>query len=170
MALLHSVKTCLFHSHKFLSCLRKSESARRSHASDLWSWDLSFGIFTFIPTNFTWVVISKKNNISQSSTYSSRWWTVQGTLDPNPRVVQVREKILLWVPSLLPKLLTERKNAPCKSSELSFIQDLTKDFSMGNSFSVSLRVLHQIGRGEAGTYIWGFSLRNISCQAYILEM
>lgn len=46
----------------------------------------------------------------------------QGTLDPNPRGVQVREKILLWVPSLLPKLLTERKNAPCKSSELSFIQ------------------------------------------------
>lgn len=33
----------------------------------------------------------------------------QGTLDPNPHGVQVREKSLLWVPSLLPKLLTERK-------------------------------------------------------------
>ena len=33
----------------------------------------------------------------------------QGTLDPNPPGVQVREKILLWVPSLVPKPLTERK-------------------------------------------------------------
>ena len=32
-----------------------------------------------------------------------------GTLDPNPPGVQVREKSLLWVPSLVPKLLAERK-------------------------------------------------------------
>lgn len=33
----------------------------------------------------------------------------QGTPDPNPPGVQVREKSLLWVTSLLPKQLTERK-------------------------------------------------------------
>ena len=50
-------------------------------------------------------------------------------------------------------LVDWKKNTQHESCELSFIQGLTEDGSLGDSLSDSSEILFQRGRGEASLYV-----------------
>ena len=64
--------------------------------------------------------------------------------------VQVEERNLLWVPSWLPKLLTEKIYSHSESRELFYMVGMFKTLSPGHSISVALRKLLHGGRGTLG--------------------